>query len=393
MGAVSTRRRLAPLAALLCLACVAETGPAQEARPGPAPALSDPDFAGLVASLSEEGGYFDTDNLISNETSYLHALGPLRRLGVSGGAYVGVGPGQNFSYVAEVRPRIAFIVDIRRDNLLQHLLFKALFESAPTRVEYLALLLGRPAPDDPSAWRERSVEELVGWVDGHAPTQESLARARRTVDSAVAASGLPLEPGDSATVRRFHDAFVADGLDLRFNTYGRAPRPYYPTLRQLVLERDLTGEGGSFLADADDYAWLRELQRRNLVVPVVGDLAGDHALRAVGDALRERGEVVTALYTSNVEYYLFRDGTFPAFAANVASLPRDPDAVIVRSYFPTARGRHPLAVPGYWSAQLVHPMERFVEVANGEGFRGYLDLVTRDAVEPRIGATVGGGGP
>ena len=80
------------------------------------------------AAASEPGGYFDTDNLISNESSYLQVVPELRRAGISGGAYLGVGPDQNFTYIAEIRPAIAFIVDIRRDNLLLHLLFKALFQ-------------------------------------------------------------------------------------------------------------------------------------------------------------------------------------------------------------------------------------------------------------------------
>src|SRR5262245_29283484 len=75
-------------------------------------------FAGQIASLSEPAGYFDTDNLISNERSYLEVLPDLKKLGVKGGAYIGVGPDQNFSYIAAVRPDIAFIVDVRRDNML-----------------------------------------------------------------------------------------------------------------------------------------------------------------------------------------------------------------------------------------------------------------------------------
>src|SRR5215467_2541506 len=71
-------------------------------------------FAALSARLSEAGGYFDSDNLISNETSYLHVLGKLRELGVSGGVYIGVGPDQNFSYIARIRPKMAIMIDIRR---------------------------------------------------------------------------------------------------------------------------------------------------------------------------------------------------------------------------------------------------------------------------------------
>src|SRR5689334_16548141 len=97
-------------------------------------------FAAQIAQLSEPGGYFDTNNLMSNERSYLQVLPALQDVGFSGGAYIGVGPDQNFSYIAAIRPSIAFIVDIRRDNLLLHLLFKAAFSAAETRVEYLCVL-------------------------------------------------------------------------------------------------------------------------------------------------------------------------------------------------------------------------------------------------------------
>ena len=84
-------------------------------------------FAADVAALSEPAGYFDTDNLISNERSYLDVVPDLKKRGVRGGAYIGVGPDQNFSYMAAIRPDVVFIVDVRRDNLLLHLLFKSLF--------------------------------------------------------------------------------------------------------------------------------------------------------------------------------------------------------------------------------------------------------------------------
>src|SRR5258708_32258356 len=72
-------------------------------------------FAAQIASLSEPSGYFDTDNLISNERSYLQVLPDLRRRNVRGGAYICVGPAHNFTYSSEGRPSIAFIVYARRD--------------------------------------------------------------------------------------------------------------------------------------------------------------------------------------------------------------------------------------------------------------------------------------
>ena len=143
------RRVLVPVAALVfaagaCNGRAAERPASQ--RAAAVATVAQTGFAGLIERLSEPGGYFDTDNLISNETSYLHVMGKLREMGVTGGAYLGVGPSQNFSYMARIRPNIAFLVDIRRDNLLQHLLYKALFELSDSRIEYLAMLFGRRRP-------------------------------------------------------------------------------------------------------------------------------------------------------------------------------------------------------------------------------------------------------
>src|SRR3954466_14192725 len=84
-----------------------------------------PSFAALVARLSEPGGYFDSDNIITNEASYLHVASQLEKVHVHGGIYLGVGPDQNFSYIALIKPQIALLIDVRRDNLLEHLLFKS----------------------------------------------------------------------------------------------------------------------------------------------------------------------------------------------------------------------------------------------------------------------------
>ena len=129
------------LAAVL-VAVASLSGYGSTVRQAPRPRTA---FAAQVESLSEPNGYFDTDNLISNERSYLEVLTDLDRRNVRGGAYIGVGPDQNFSYIAHIRPSVAFILDIRRDNLLLHLLFKAIFQQSRTRIEYLAVRLHRRA--------------------------------------------------------------------------------------------------------------------------------------------------------------------------------------------------------------------------------------------------------
>ena len=355
-----------------------EVGSIRAVAQAPAPGLSDSAFVALVARLSESGGYFDSDNLISNESSYLHVLGAMRKLGVAGGAYVGVGPDQNFSYIAQVRPRIAFMVDIRRDNLLQHLLFKALFEMARNRAEYLALLTGRAVPNEMARWNRRSINDIVDFVEKAPPDPDQFETTRTMVRAKVKKYGIPVTPAELETIGRIHQAFFDAGLQLRFTSLGRSPRAYYPTLRDLLLEKDLTGKQATYLATEDDFQFVKSLEARNLVVPVVGNLAGTHALREVGKVIAERGEKLSAMYVSNVEFYLMREGSFDAFAATVRTLPRDSRSVIIRSYFGGGfYGPHPQSIPGYFSTQLLQTVETFASESSKGGYATYIDLVSK----------------
>lgn len=375
--------RLGPLLTLALVACGGNAGsPEMPGALGPGEPIADSVFAALSARISEPGGYFDTDNLISNESGYLKVLGALGRVGVRGGAYVGVGPDQNLSYIAAIHPDIAFIVDIRRDNLLQHLLLKALVERAPTRVQFLAGLLGRPAPDDTTGWRARSIDDIVAYLDDAPADSATAVSLRLEIDRAVRSYGIPLGPDDLATIRRFHGAFIHQALGLRFTSAGRAPRPYYPTYRQLVTETDMAGNEASYLSSAERYAVVRELETENRVIPVVGDLAGDHAVKEMGAVLREMGLKLTAFYTSNVEFYLWRARTFPAWVENLSALPATANAVVIRSYFPNFGGIHPSAVPGYYATQTLQPVDTLEQ---GE-FGSYFDMVTRGIVDLRVPA-------
>ena len=344
----------------------------------------DPSFAESVERLSEPGGYFDTDNLISNERSYLHVLGKIREMEVRGGAYIGVGPDQNFSYIAQIQPSIAFIIDIRRDNMLQQLLFKSLFELSRNRIEYLCFLFGRPVPEDAGDWDDRSVEELIEYIDVTSTTPELAESTISAVEITVQRFGVPLNDSDLGTIRRFHSTFIAEGPSLRFSSHGRPPRPYYPTYRQLLLETDLNGRMASYLAREEDFRVLRSLQERDLVIPIVGDLAGGHALAAIGHYLADRGEQVSAFYTSNVEFYLMREGSFGSYVRNVGELPHDPNSLIIRSYFGRAFGlRHPQAVRGYYSAQLLQTMETLLAGYAAGEIRSYYDLVSVGSLDLR----------
>jgi len=348
----------------------------------PAPsAAQESSFARQVARFSEAGGFFDSDNLISNETSYLHVLGALDAYAIRGGVYIGVGPEQNFSYIARIKPEIAFLIDIRRDNMLLHLLFKAMFETARNRLEFLALLYGRPAPADLSMWTDSPLPELLTRIDrtpfdslGHLRNHEALM-------AKVSGYGVPLTPEDRTTLRRFHDEFAVSGLDIRFTSRGRPIRFTYPTARDLYLQTDLEGNTASYLASEDDWRVVRDLSRRDRLIPIVGDLAGPTAVKEIGRYIAETGRKVSVLYVSNVEMYLYRYGTFGKFVENVRALPAGTNSVIVRSYFGRGMGIHPQAEPNHLSVQIMQTIPNFLNLVTREPDAPYWTVVTTDLID------------
>ncbi len=356
---------------------------------GAAPAYGQNDFAQLVARLSEPGGYFDSDNLVSNETSYLHVMPALQTLGVRGGAYVGVGPEQNFSYIARIKPELAILVDIRRDNMLLHLLFKAMFAVARNRMEFLSLLYGRTVPADLEMWTELPLEQVLSYL-AERPGDPSLhGRNHAALMDRVTRYGVPLDTTDRATLKRFHDEFMMEGVDIRFTSRGRPARMGYPTAAQLYLATDLEGHQASYLATEDAFRVVRDLHRRNRIIPTVGDLSGGSAMPAIARYLKERRLTVSAFYVSNVEMYLFRQGNFPRFAENVRNLPAGRSSVLIRSYF--GRGRFgmetvsdfPQVIPGHLSAQILQPFAAFLEATTQPDLMSYSQVLMTGAVDLR----------
>jgi hypothetical protein len=372
---------LAATAAALPYSACAARQPAVTRAQGEA--LSKAEFAGLVQGLSEPGGFFHSDNFTSNETSYLHVVGAFQELGVGGGAYVGVGPEQNFSYIAKIRPRIAFIVDIRRQAMLQHLLYKALFQLSENRGEFLSSLLSRPLSG--AAAKETARIEVL--VDHFTQAQASAelynangARVRKLLEEEL---GLKLSDQDREQLNYVFSAFRDDGLAIsfRFGQAGFGGYRRFPDLRELILEKDLKGNLGNFLASEEDYQRVRALHLQNRIVPLVGDFAGSKAFGALGAYLRKHGHTVSAFYTSNVEQFLFQNGVFPAFVQNVRALPIDENSVFIRAV--PSRQPHPMQVSGHRTTTLLQRISVFLKDADAGTYPDYRTLVTTHFLAPK----------
>jgi hypothetical protein len=350
------------------------------ARPGAAPGLprqiDDAQFRRLIADFSEPGGFFRSDNLVSNEDTYPSVLPELVATVTPGGAYFGVGPDQNFTYIAALDPAVAFITDIRRGNLHLHLLYKALFEISGDRADFLSRLFSRPRP--PGLDASSTVDELFAAVARQSPS-DALHAATRTavIERLTRARGLPLTAADADGIASVLEAFHAAGPEIAYSNTTSA-RGRYPTFRDLQVARDAAGRPRSYLASEASFRRVQSLQQRNLVVPLVGDFAGPRALRAAGAWVRAAGGTVSAFYTSNVEQYLFQDGLWDRFADTVATLPLDASSTFIRSCF----NNNCAAGTVSRSSVLLDPIARLLKEAEAGRITSYADVL---AYRPPVG--------
>jgi hypothetical protein len=384
LPARSARLRIARLTLLLSL-IFAITSPALSQQPSKQNTLESlpaAEFARIVREFSEEGGYFMSDNFTSNETSYLHIIDKLRELGVTGGAYIGVGPEQNFTYIAKIRPRVAFILDIRRQAMIQHLMYKAIFHLSPTRAQFLSRLFSKPLPKEGGPAPDAPAADLMAFFGKTAATDQAyaanLAEIKKTIQEDFQ---FPLLDRDRESLEYVYKSFRENGLDIAFRLDASYYGGYFPSLKDLALQTDLNGKTGNFLASVDDYNYVRSMQKKNLIIPIVGDFSGAKALASIGDYLRKNGLTVTSFYTSNVEQYLFDSAVFDGFAKNVKKLPIDDKSVFIRAVF-HMRYTHPARKQDHMSVTLLQKMKVFLKDFEEGLYPSYRELIVTNYIAP-----------
>jgi hypothetical protein len=294
--------------------------PAQAALPE---RLTDAEFWGIVTDASEPGGTFrslDITNLTSNETLFQHVIPDLVARTRPGNAYLGVGPEQNFTYIAAVQPRIAIIFDIRRGNLATQLMYKALFELSADRASFVSMLFSRSRPAGLGA---NATVDAIFEALGQTTASEATLRTNLAAILAhlTKTHSLPLGANDIEAISTIYRTFFWNGYAIRQS----------PTYWDLMVATDANGIERSYLASEKSFAVLKDLESRNLIIPVVGDFGGPKALRWVGNYLRSRRATVGTFYLSNVEQYLYGDGKWQAFCANVATMPLDATSTFIRT--------------------------------------------------------------
>ncbi|HYR87371.1 MAG TPA: hypothetical protein VE422_25025 [Terriglobia bacterium] len=309
------------LTLVLCVDATAQSIPAQ---------LSDQEFWKLSTESSEPDGRFRSDNLLSNENWFQYVIPELNQTAKQGRVYLGVGPEQNFTYMAALKPTMAFIIDIRRGNLDLQLMYKALFELSKDRAEFVSRLFSKPRPDGLSA---QSTALQIFAAYSKVPTTEALYKEnlKAIQDHLVQKHSFPLGAGDLEGIDYVLNAFYSHGPDINYSStqggggFGRV------TYEELMVATDEMGQARSYLANEENFAFLKNMQAKNLVIPVIGNFGGPKAIRAVASYLKGIDATVSAFYLSNVEQYLRQDGILRYFCANAAALPLDQTSTFIRS--------------------------------------------------------------
>jgi hypothetical protein len=349
--------RSSAILAIFLLASIATSFHRISAAESATARLSDQEFWKLVSDSSEPGGSFRSENLVSNEIRFQTIIPALVKTAKPGRAYIGVGSEQNFSYIAALRPSIAFVIDIRRGNLDLHLIYKALFELAANRADFVSLQFSRKPPDGLKA--SSTASEIFEAFDKAAPDQTLYDRNLKQIKAHLTTKhGFGLSKGDLEGIDFVYNSWFTEGTDIRYEltTTPDVPNVFFPTYSELMTATDNTGKNLSFLATDSAFEIIKDLESRNLIVPVTGNFAGPKALRVVGAWLKEHKAVVSAFYVSNVEQYLKDDGIWDKFCSSAAKLPIDDTSTFIRS----ARGgfRNQPAVTGSGFQLKLVPMKQ-----------------------------------
>lgn len=341
--------------------------------------FADSVFWRLVTDFSEPGGSFRSDNFVSNENTYQWVIPELLRTTKPGGVYLGVGPDQNFTYIVALKPGISFIFDIRRQNMLTHLMYKAIIEESADRADFLSRLFARARP---AGLDTTSTAEAL-FVAYQAVLRDTVAARKNLAaigDRLAKQHGFKLSDDDLSTIAYVYGAFVEGGPDITYNYaqgrggfgFGRSRMPSYA---ELQIETDSARLPRSYMATEANFRALKDLELRNLVVPLVGDFAGPKAIRSVGTYLKEHHATVTAFYLSNVEQYLFnQEDDWRRFFANVGTLPLDSSSTFIRSVF-NGMGFYRSTGSAMRAQQMLASMLEQVQLFNDGRLASYYDVV------------------
>jgi len=380
---MSFRRSLFAAAILVTVASLLPVAGATAAQNPALPSeINDKDFWRMIVDFSEPGGAYPYENFVSNELQYQDVVPALKAITKPGGVYIGVGPEQNFTYAAVLQSKLAFVVDIRRQNMVELLMYKALFDMSPNRADFVSNLFSRVRPAGLDT--KTTSAALFAAYETAKVDSNLLAKNLQTIKAYVTKHGYELSSEDLSNIEKIHQVFSRGGPGITYEFSSASPsslvRPSSYT--QIMNTSDPNGKNWAFLANEDSYLYVREMQRKNLIVPLVGDFAGPAVIRNIGRYLKERNATVSVFYISNVETYL-DDSQRQAFYANVAALPVDSTSTFIRFILGNPARGLTWWMPGMSNVSTVAPMSEFISQIKS-GRKPTFQEIVRETKDPVV---------
>jgi hypothetical protein len=306
---------------------------------------------------------YTIDCFVSSELAYNDVLQRcLPKPGRAGGAYLGVGPDQNYTYVANLRPSLAVILDARLDNLLEHLIFKVLFNEAKDPLDYLCLLLGRRRPLATLAG-DISAPELLAHLRTAAEDADSAATVRNRVRAAFAERW-----SDAPHLLKRVDRILSEFCRRQLNVTSVSERclanlDKIPDFSEVISSTTAEGFNLHYLTGLERFQVVKALHAADRIVPMLGNVTDPAAIARARRVVEEASLRFDTVYLSNLEEFLLQryviEGDvitarpnpngmlvepfargWHALVDQLEALPRTDDALLIRFFFPGAhRGR------------------------------------------------------
>jgi hypothetical protein len=354
---------------------------AQSAVPTLPAQLSDKEFWQMIVDFSEKGGTYPYENFVSNELQYQDVVPALKATTKPGGVYIGVGPEQNFTYASVLQSKLAFVIDIRRQNMIELLVYKALFEMSPTRADFVSNLFSRVKPAGLDS--KTTSAALFTAYENAKVDSNLLAKNLQAIRTYMTTHGYQLTDEDLSNIEKIYTVFSRGGPAINYAFASASPPggpPAEATYSRLMNTTDIAGQNSSYLSTEERYLFVRDMQRKNLIVPLVGDFAGPAVIRNISRYLTDHKATVSVFYISNVETYLDEPGR-QTFYGNVATLPVDASSMFIRHILGNPARGLSWWMPGMTNVSTVAPMSDFISQIKS-GRRPTFQEIVRETKDP-----------
>lgn len=274
----------------------------------------------------------------TNEDQWEQPISQLAE-GDFGETFVGVGTGGvSLSYIAAAQPEKAVVLDLN-PWITQFFipLRSALIMFAPTRVEFISVLSGRPVRIITRDGKKyyQTYPQLTGKEALEIPADASLDDIRtffaeipyvENYASNVLESLIGFFPPDKQANARLFWQRYSSGMHQQFK--------FRQMLRSLSEADARAGKPVTWLSTEDQYRTAKQFIEDGKLFGLEANWAGDEIAR-FGSMLAARGDSVSTIYLSNVHHKITAkqqpDGSVPwiNYLSNIASLPRTENALIL----------------------------------------------------------------